>query len=867
MIDVRPGERARTALMFLYLMCVLLSYYILKPSSRALFLNKFDTSHLPYLYMVMAVSGGILAYAYSRIAVMWSLRAAVNASVAFVIICLLQIWQLLDTGESWVYYVFNVWVSLFSLILVSQGWLVASQVFNAREAKRVYGTLAGGAVLGAAIGGSVTAQFASALGTRNLLLVSAGFVLLAYIFYRLLLRLPGVNLDRARGARSGDLTFSVRDIGRSLVRFRHLQVIVAILTVTYVVDTLVEFQFNLMAVKGHSGDGLTAFLGGFYGLYLNLATFFFQIFLTSFVVNRFGIGGTLLAMPIGIGAASVGMLVSPGVIAAGATRLVEASTRYSLNRTGMELLYLPLPDDLKERTKAFVDVFVDRMSRGVGALVILALTALFSASLASVTITVLLLCVSWAALATYARKEYIATVRGRLDSRRLDLESMRLPYQDTALMRSLEETAARPNARQAVYALSLLEEVPDYPVDELAIRLMGNALPEVRAKLFEIALRRGAASLIADARAEMTRGWSPALKAAVRYAFANNACDDQQLEAMLHSTDPRIVEAAVEASPNIPLAWARFAIESDDPHRRRLGVLALRLHPLECVVELPRMLSDNDSAVRNAAGDVLVQHAVLASPRLESLASNEKASPRLRLRAVRILGRGEVQRCADSLLNLLSVEDITVRAGVLRALARLRERAGHLSFGDQPVVKQIQNEARSYYAMHSSLEALRTGGRSSPALSLLTRTLEERMQLTVLRLFRLLGLRYPPRDIDAAFRAYQRNRSEELINAIEFLDNILDHELKRIVLPLLDEDSADDNGLTLFGIDHQSAAAALKDMIVSGDLWLASCAVAAVGELRILELSDTVRRAARNADAVLAPVAEQALARLSSAEA
>ena len=335
---------------------------------------------------------------------MWSLRAAVNASVAFVIVCLLQIWQLLDTGESWVYYVFNVWVSLFSLVLVSQGWLVASQVFNAREAKRVYSTLAGGAVLGAAIGGSVTAQFASALGTRNLLLVSAGFVLLAYFFYRLLLRLPGVDLDRARGARHGEVTFSVQDIGRSLMRFRHLQVIVAILTVTYVVDTLVEFQFNLMAVQGHSGDGLTAFLGGFYGLYLNLATFFFQIFLTSFVVNRFGIGGTLLAMPLTIGAASVGMLVSPGVVAAGATRLVEASTRYSLNRTGMELLYLPLPDDLKERTKAFVDVFVDRMSRGVGALVILALTAVFSANLTSVTITVLLLCAAWAGLAAYARK-------------------------------------------------------------------------------------------------------------------------------------------------------------------------------------------------------------------------------------------------------------------------------------------------------------------------------------------------------------------------------------------------------------------------------------------------------------------------------
>ncbi|MGC4048997.1 MAG: hypothetical protein QM757_05705 [Paludibaculum sp.] len=77
-IDVRPGEYARTALMFLYLMCVLLAYYILKPSSRALFLTRFNTDHLPYLYMVMAVSGGILAYFYSRIAVKWSLNAAVN---------------------------------------------------------------------------------------------------------------------------------------------------------------------------------------------------------------------------------------------------------------------------------------------------------------------------------------------------------------------------------------------------------------------------------------------------------------------------------------------------------------------------------------------------------------------------------------------------------------------------------------------------------------------------------------------------------------------------------------------------------------------------------------------------------------------
>ena len=47
-------------------------------------------------------------------------------------------------------------------------------------------------------------------------------------------------------------------------------------------------------------------------------------------------------------------------------RLTEASTRYTLNSTGMELLYMPLPQELRNRMKAFIDICVDRLSRGIG---------------------------------------------------------------------------------------------------------------------------------------------------------------------------------------------------------------------------------------------------------------------------------------------------------------------------------------------------------------------------------------------------------------------------------------------------------------------------------------------------------------------
>ncbi|MGC4048994.1 MAG: cyclic nucleotide-binding domain-containing protein [Paludibaculum sp.] len=133
--------------------------------------------------------------------------------------------------------------------------------------------------------------------------------------------------------------------------------------------------------------------------------------------------------------------------------------------------------------------------------------------------------------------------------------------------------------------------------------------------------------------------------------------------------------------------------------------------------------------------------------------------------------------------------------------------------------------------MHAALGALRQSGSQAPALALLMHTLEERMGRTVERLFRLLGLRYPPKDIDAAFRAYQRNKQEELSNAIDFLDNILDHELKRLVLPLLDEDGADDQALLLFGIDKPTAGDALGRMIDEGDPWLMGCALAAARDL------------------------------------
>src|SRR6476659_2646282 len=103
LFDIRPGEHRRTWSMFFYLLFVLFAYYILKPVSRAMFLNKFDPDNLPALYILIAAVGGVFAYLYSKLAAKTSLPTAVFVTMTLSVVSLVGIWALI--GYPWMLYV------------------------------------------------------------------------------------------------------------------------------------------------------------------------------------------------------------------------------------------------------------------------------------------------------------------------------------------------------------------------------------------------------------------------------------------------------------------------------------------------------------------------------------------------------------------------------------------------------------------------------------------------------------------------------------------------------------------------------------------------------------------------------------------
>ena len=54
-------------------------------------------------------------------------------------------------------------------------------------------------------------------------------------------------------------------------------------------------------------------------------------------------------------------------------RVLDQSLRYTVDKTTREILFLPLPGDIKLQAKSFVDVTVDRGAKAVGALLLLVL--------------------------------------------------------------------------------------------------------------------------------------------------------------------------------------------------------------------------------------------------------------------------------------------------------------------------------------------------------------------------------------------------------------------------------------------------------------------------------------------------------------
>ncbi|MDA2934145.1 hypothetical protein MYX82_07355 [Acidobacteria bacterium AH-259-D05] len=126
----------------------------------------------------------------------------------------------------------------------------------------------------------------------------------------------------------------------------------------------IDFQFY--AVVTFSGYTTAEFFGGFYAL-LNMASLFLQLLVAPWLQSRFGLGRTLMVLPLAV-LAGVGLAAySATVIGRSAVKLTESGVKASIHRSVWEQVFLPIRRGQREIIKMLVDGVSARMSEGIGA--------------------------------------------------------------------------------------------------------------------------------------------------------------------------------------------------------------------------------------------------------------------------------------------------------------------------------------------------------------------------------------------------------------------------------------------------------------------------------------------------------------------
>ena len=173
-----------------------------KAARDAIFLSRYDRSYLPLMVVAIAVAVAVAMAVCSRLARIANPRQLL-ASTAGLTAASLFLFQFRLSGL--LVPVLYVWIEVANVVLGLQFWLMASELIDSRQAKRLFGVIAGGGSLTAILVGSQLKRFVNSHGAAGLLPLVAGFACAAGIVALLAGRLPSAPqpVSRSRNERPG----------------------------------------------------------------------------------------------------------------------------------------------------------------------------------------------------------------------------------------------------------------------------------------------------------------------------------------------------------------------------------------------------------------------------------------------------------------------------------------------------------------------------------------------------------------------------------------------------------------------------------------------------------------------------------------
>ncbi|RKP50036.1 hypothetical protein D7Z26_19675 [Cohnella endophytica] len=808
--DEDKRENARVIGLFFYLFCVVSASTIGRTAADTLFLSRFDSSQLSFMYLPQAASLILAGFLFQR----YGGRVRLDRLILFLIPALSVLVALSRVGVGldfiWVYPVIYVGYDVINFLMIVCFWQFASSVLDQRKVKKTIPLVGSGGIVGGIVSGFGLKLIAPLVGTANLIFFYAGLQVLALLAVVLVRRMSANAEEMFDGPKKAKAPSGsgAKEPGSGLFKnVPHLKY-VAILSAALVLSlTFVDYQFKVILRGTLQNDALAGFMGSFYG-FSGLCALIVQLFVAGKLVSRFGVMTSILVFPLALLAGSLGVLFVPvlamAIVVKGSDKVLGDTINSSVN----QLIMFPISPKWRNRSKSFLDGVVRNGAKGLAAISLIILSPILSAREFSFVVIGLLGIGIYAAVRV--KGAYLKMLLSTLEERGNDLQEDELDLMDPASRQLLIDALGSPDRQQVLYALRILGNMGSFDLAPYVPTLLRHPSAEVGVEALLYAERTKPAGMekellpILDSASSHPKVISQALITLSAYAKEDHL---ERISGKLEAEDIEIRAGAIAGLIKYygiegmfrAVGTLKALIESaSEEERTAMASLFGRIGIREFYKPLIPLLQDSSADVQKcalqSAGNLgvteLVVHIVpllqesqtrreaieaLASydakailPMLEPYLDGDKPS----LHVPKVFERIGNQAAFSLLFRKYDAVSHGMRDKLLDALVGIKNKDIKADYKEIERLALMELDSYGRFAEHSAWNA--EHARDEEVLDAAGQS-----RLTMIRrVFQLLGLAYDPKTIDAVYVGWSEGDARRQANAAEVMDQMLQGELR-----------------------------------------------------------------------------------------
>ena len=477
LFNIRPAEKHPVFLLFLMFFFIVFASITGSAMRDAIFLINYDKTYLPIMYLFVAITMIVFINLYNRSSEGKSQLLLLKITGIIFSITLL-LFQFFLSGIA--IPLFYIWIEIITIFSVMQFWLVTGDIFNSRQAKRIFPLIIAGGSLAAILSGYSIKPFVTYFSSQNLIYLTIGS-LLANVIIAIFLS-PFISIQKEPNKES-HFELNIKNIKND----SYIVSIGVMISFSAIISRIIDYQFKIIAVSAFPDqDSLVNFFGTYYGL-TGFATLLMQLSITGFILKRFGVLSGLLILPISLAIGSLGFLLSGTLLTVFIAKFSDQVFKFSINNSIKEILWLPISAKKKLQAKPIIDGIVRSGVEGISGLVIFLLVAfnlLPESHIHLLSALVLLGITAWVWSCFKLTNGYISSIMGSIESRRLNLDEIKFSIDDINTVKTLDNALLEKNELKQLFAIDLLWNLPLKPwKDSLEFLFTKGSLPIQRAVL------------------------------------------------------------------------------------------------------------------------------------------------------------------------------------------------------------------------------------------------------------------------------------------------------------------------------------------------------------------------------------------------